>query len=160
MPFQPKNLSVLPPAEIAGRQVKRYEVTTPGLSIEAELRAAAEAFLPTLFPEFIDEETLPISFTVLHRSSAGMYLNAYSWVWTNVIYCRTASSGQQPFLGSTNSDLRVFTLINKPLIGCVWELPPLAHERSAWVQHMLDPAVPDLDAYLADTLPAGLVGAA
>ncbi|HEX3816115.1 MAG TPA: hypothetical protein VHX59_25030 [Mycobacteriales bacterium] len=159
MPFEPKDLAVQPTREIAGRQVKRYEVTTPGLTIDAEVRAAAETYLPSLFPVFEDEETLPVTFTVLHRGSGGMYLNAYSWVWGNVIHCRTSASGDQPFLGSSDPDLRVFTEIAKPLIGCVWELPPLAHERSAWVRHILSPDQPDLAAYLTDVLPDGKVGA-
>ena len=45
-----------------------------------------------------------------------------------------------------------------PWIGCVWELPPLLHERDAWVRHMLTPDAPDLDAYLADSLPEGTTG--
>ncbi|MGI8880370.1 MAG: hypothetical protein ACR2KJ_07670 [Jatrophihabitans sp.] len=158
MPFQQKDLRVLPVTKVAGRQVKRYVVTTPGLDIAPELQQAAEAYLPTLFPSFEDTETAPITFTVLHRGAAGMYLNAYSWVWTNVIHCRTAATGDQPFLGSTDPDLLEWAEIQMPLVGCVWELPPLEYERAAWVRHVLSPDVPDHAAYLADTFPAGKVG--
>src|SRR6516164_728908 len=41
---------------------------------------------------------------------------------------------------------------------CVWELPPIGRERDAWVRHMLLPEKPDLDAYLADSMPDGLTG--
>jgi hypothetical protein len=44
------------------------------------------------------------------------------------------------------------------LIGCVWELPALVHERSSWVRHGLQPGEPAVDAYLADFLPEGPVG--
>lgn len=38
-------------------------------------------------------------------------------------------------------------------VACVWDLRLMAHERDAWVRHVLrDPAGPDLDAYLADRL--------
>ena len=47
---------------------------------------------------------------------------------------------------------------DRPWIGCVWELPPIAHERDAWVRHMLVPDQPDLSAYLADFMPDGLTG--
>jgi hypothetical protein len=40
----------------------------------------------------------------------------------------------------------------------LWELPPIAHERDAWVRHMLLPEKPDLEAYLADGMPDGLTG--
>lgn len=44
-------------------------------------------------------------------------------------------------------------------IGCVWELPPIRHERDAWVRHMLVPDRPDLGAYLSDSMPDGMTGA-
>ncbi|WP_327725295.1 hypothetical protein OG920_36660 [Streptomyces europaeiscabiei] len=33
-------------------------------------------------------------------------------------------------------------------------------ERDAWVRHVLAPEVPDLDAYVADSLPGGTAGRA
>lgn len=43
-------------------------------------------------------------------------------------------------------------------IGCIWELPPLEHERSSWVRHVFAPEKPDLASYLADLFPEGKVG--
>ncbi|HUQ59859.1 hypothetical protein [Lentzea sp.] len=157
MAFYEKQLAVKEPLVIAGRHVKRYEVVTPGLEITDDVRAAAYAFLPTIYPDF-EDPTPPATVTVLHRSAAGMYLNAYNWVWDNVLHCRTAVSGDQPFLGSTDPDLTRFSVIPKDLIGCVWELPPLEHERRAWVRHVLEPGAPDLEAYLHDVMSEGLVG--
>ena len=38
---------------------------------------------------------------------------------------------------------------------CIWELAVQAHERQAWLQHVLaNPNGPDLDAYLKDGLTA------
>ncbi len=53
-----------------------------------------------------------------------------------------------------------FAELARPWIGCVWELPPLGHERSAWVRHVLAPDEPDLPGYLADLLPEGKTGGA
>jgi len=37
--------------------------------------------------------------------------------------------------------------------ACVWDIAVLAHERSAWIKHVLaNQEEPDLDSYLADTL--------
>jgi hypothetical protein len=37
----------------------------------------------------------------------------------------------------------------------VWDLSVVAHERDAWIRHVLaSPATPNLDAYLADWLHA------
>jgi hypothetical protein len=157
MAFIDKQLTVKEPLVVAGRHVKRYEVVTPGLVITDDIRAAAYEFLPKLYPDF-EDPTPPATVSVLHRSTAGMYLLAYNWAWDNVLHCRTAVSGDQPFLGSTDPDLTHFTVLSKDLIGCVWELPPLTHERSAWVRHMLEPDEADFEAYLADTMAEGPVG--
>lgn len=158
MPFDAKESRSFYGGVVAGRHVKRYEIVTPGLAIDDALRRAATDYLPKLYPDFDDESTPPVTVMVLHRGAAGTYLNAYSWVWDNVLHCRTAASGDQPFLGSYGDDPTDFTELTKPLIGCVWELPPVEHERSAWVRHVLEPRTPDLDSYLADRLEDGLVG--
>lgn len=156
MPFVEKFLRVPGPIEVAGRTVKRYHVNTLDAEIEEEVRRAAYAFLPRLMPD--RDETPPAAFAVLHRGrGAAAYLNAYTWVWDNVLECRTAAAGQ-PFLGGDEEEPTRFAELARPWIGCVWELPPLAHERSAWVRHVLDPDRPDLDAYLADVLPEGRIG--
>ena len=64
----------------------------------------------------------------------------------------------QPELGCPDDDPAHFVVLDRPWIGCVWELPPIAHERDAWVRHMLVPDKPDLHAYLADAMPDGLTG--
>jgi hypothetical protein len=156
MAFQERHLVVLPPIEIGGRQVKRYHVSVFESPIEGEIQAAAEALAPALYPPV--DDTPPASFLILHRGQDAAYLLVYSWVWDNVLHCRTASAGSS-FLGSCDGDLLDFHEIAQPWIGCVWELPALRHEPGAWVRHMLRPDVPDLAGYLADSLQPGLVGA-
>ncbi|MDX3248064.1 hypothetical protein PV408_41475 [Streptomyces sp. ME18-1-4] len=81
-------------------------------------------------------------------------------MWDNVLHFRGAAAGQ-PVLGCPDDDPTHFVVPHRPWIGCVWELPPILHERDAWVRHMLAPTapdIPDLDAYLADSLPAGTTG--
>lgn len=157
MTFTEKYLRTPGVLEIAGRQVKRYHVNTVDAEISGGVLSAAYDYLPRLLPE-PDEETPPASFAVLHRGSgAAAYLLGYSWVWGNVIECRTATAGV-PFLGSEEEHPEKFVELTRPWIGCVWELPPLGHERSAWVRHVLAPEQPDLAAYLADMLPEGKIG--
>lgn len=160
MAFFDKSIRSLPTLTLEGRHVKRYEVVTPELGIDRYLRDAAQRYVPRLYPDFVDDATPPVTVTVLHRGPNGMYLNAYSWVWDNVLHCRTAAAGDQPFLGSYGADLTDYTELNKPLIGCVWELPPIEYERRAWIRHILEPERQDLAAYLAETLPDGPVGRA
>ncbi|MEP7026911.1 MAG: hypothetical protein ABJB47_24500 [Actinomycetota bacterium] len=153
MPFTDKYLRTAASVEASGRQVKRYHVSTADAAIEAGIQRAAGEFLPRLLPA-PDGETPPASFTVLHRGAGAAYLCAYSWVWGNVIECRTAAAGV-PFLGCPDEDPEHFTELARPWIGCVWELAPLGHERAAWVRHVLAPDAPDLPGYLADVLTDG-----
>ncbi|USQ84351.1 hypothetical protein NFX46_11415 [Streptomyces phaeoluteigriseus] len=156
MAFTEKLLTVHPPIEVAGRRVKRYHVTGDPAGIAPDVERAAYAILPELLPE--PDGTPPATFVVLHRGGDdGAYLNAYSWVWDNVLHFGGAAAGQ-PVLGCPDRDPAHFVPTDRPWIGCVWELPPLLHERDAWVRHLLAPEVPDLEAYLTDLLPAGTTG--
>ncbi|MER8185695.1 hypothetical protein [Kitasatospora sp. NPDC094015] len=156
MAFTEKLLQSLPPVEVAGRHVKRYHVTADPAGIEPEVERAAYALLPTLLPE--PDGTPPAAFAVLHRGGDdGAYLNVYGWTWDNVLHFGGAAAGQ-PVLGCPDRDPAHFVRLDRSLIGCVWELPPILHERDAWVRHMLVPDRPDLAGYLADSLPAGTTG--
>jgi hypothetical protein len=114
MAFRDRHLTVLPPIELGGRQVKRYHVSVFESPIEDGIQAAAEALAPSLYPPA--DDTPPASFMVLHRGSAAAYLLVYSWVWDNVLHCRTASAGNS-FLGSRDGDLLDFHEIEQPWIG-------------------------------------------
>ena len=41
-------------------------------------------------------------------------------------------------------------------VACVWDLAVMAFEREAWIEFVLKPAEPDIDAYLAARLTADL----
>ncbi|MFD8967467.1 hypothetical protein ACFV0C_21150 [Streptomyces sp. NPDC059568] len=156
MAFTEKLLRVEPPIQVGGRNIKRYHVTADPAGIDPEVEKAAYAILPELLPQ--PDGTPPAAFVVLHRGGDdGAYLNVYSWVWDNALHFAGAAAGQ-PALGCPDNDTTHFVRQDRSLIGCVWELPPLLHERDAWVRHILTPERPALDAYLADSLPAGTTG--
>jgi hypothetical protein len=150
MPFKEKHIRVLPPVEIAGRAVKRYYVFPDSIGIEPEIEKAALDILPELFPE--PDQTPAATFMVLHRGGNGAaYLNAYNWVWDNVLHMSGAAAAE-PALNCPDDDPTNFMVLDSKWIGCVYELPPLVHERDAWVRHVLAPDQPDLDGYLADSM--------
>jgi hypothetical protein len=155
MPFAERHLSRRATIEAAGRRVKMYHLTVFAEAIEESIVTAAEAFLSRLVAPL--DETPPAAFAILHRGSDGAYLNVYSWVWDNVLECHTAVAGV-PFLGCPDADPTHFVSLDRPWIGCVWELGPFEHERAAWVRHMLVPDQPQLQAYLADGLADALTG--
>jgi hypothetical protein len=146
-----------PPIEVDGWTIKPYQVAVTGTPIAAGVVDGAFAFLPKLLPTSLTHPALNqagsprFAFAVLHQGTDALWLNLYTWVYDMILHCRAASSP----LGEV-----AFGELDEPLIGCVWELPALVHERSAWVRHVLSPDRPDLDAYLADMLPEGLVGGA
>lgn len=158
MAYTEKHLIALEAVEIGGRHVKRYHVTADPAGIEPEVEKAAYALLPELLPE--PDGTPAASFTVLHRGGdTGAYLNVYSWAWDNVLHFAGAAAGQ-PALDCPDTDPTRFvpvtgTARDRSWIGCVWELAPLAHERAAWIRHVLAPDAPDLPAYLTDALRSG-----
>src|SRR5512146_1603811 len=156
MAFKEKLLSSQPPVEAGGRHYKRYYVTSAAAAIIPDVEKAALALLPDLVPEM--DGTPPAGFVVLHRGGDGAaYLNAYTWVWDNVLHMRGAAAAQ-PALGCPDADAAHFITLDRPWIGCVWELPPIQHERDAWVRHMLVPDAPDLPGYLCDTMAAETTG--
>lgn len=153
MTFTEKFLTSPPPIDLAGWQIKRYHVTPDPAGIEPAVQKAALDHLPLLLPE--RDGTPPAAFIVIHRGGDGAaYLNAYSWVWDNVLHMRGAAAAQ-PELGCPDDDPTHFITPDRRWIGCVWELAPIQHERNAWVRHMLTPDQPDLDGYLTDSMEPG-----
>ncbi|MBB4908980.1 hypothetical protein [Actinophytocola algeriensis] len=132
-------------------RVKQYQVTVTEQPIEGAVVVAAEAYLPKLMPASAATDATPrVAFSVLHKGVDAVWLMAYAWVHGEIVHSRGASAG----LDAPTS----FTPLTEPLIGCVWELPALVHERSSWVRHGLQPEHAAVDAYLADVLPEGPVG--
>jgi len=155
MAFAERFMTTPDPVELGGRRVKRYEIHIEDSPIDPAIVDAAYARLPQLLPERTG--TVPASFTVLHRSAMGAYLLAYSWTLTDVLECRAVVAGVR-VLGCPDDDPAHFVESAGQWIGCVWELVPLEHERSAWVRHILRPDAPDLDGYVADQHKPGPVG--
>lgn len=136
---------------VSGWQVKQYRVTVTDEPIEASVLEAAEQYLPKLLPaSSATDDTPRVAFSVLHQGEDAIWLNLYSWVREAIVHCRAANT--------TLAAPTEFGELAEPLIGCVWELPALVYERSAWVRHLLRPERPDLDTYLDDWLPEGPVG--
>lgn len=153
MAFTEKLLTSQAPIEVAGYWLKRYYVTSETAVFTPDIERAAVDIVPKLLPEA--DGTPPAGFVVLHRGGDGAaYLNAYTWVWDNVLHMRGAAAAQ-PELDCPDDDPAHFVALDRPWIGCVWELPPIHHERNAWVRHMLAAEQPDLDGYLADSMESG-----
>jgi hypothetical protein len=155
MAYEERYLTTPAPVTIGKRAMKRYQVNEADRPIEAEIAEAAYAFLPQLLPAATDDHD-PAGWVILHRGRDAAYLVAYSWVWDNVVECRSAVAASA-FLGCPDDDPTHFVTLDRRWMGCIWEMAPFGHERDAWIRHMLVPDKPDLSGYVADQLPAGVV---
>jgi hypothetical protein len=157
MPLPDKYLRSFPVFELAGRHVKPYHITRdpvgvlPPDVVEAAYKTAEQLASPP------DGEMPPASWLLVHEGKTATYLCVYDWVWGNAVEGKGAAAGE-PYLGCPDDDQTNFVAITRPLVGCVWELAVLEHERAAWARHMLAPDQPDLASYLADRPADGPVG--
>jgi hypothetical protein len=147
MGFRERRMCPAGVVEVGGWPVKQYQLTADDDPVPDAVAAAAERFLPALLPA---DEPPTAAFAVLHKGKVSVWLMVYVWRYGDALLSRAASAPLD--------DPTAFRELTEPLIGCVWELAALVYERSAWVRHVMAPESPDLPGYLADVLPAGLVG--
>ncbi len=139
---------------MAGRRIKRYHVTADPAGIAPDVEAAAYAMLPKLLPEPDGTPPRPSSYCTGAATTAPTSTRTAGCGTTS---CTSAARRRASRSWAARTGTRALHH-RPPWIGCVWELPPILHERDAWVRHMLAPDAPDLDAYLADSLPEGTTG--
>ena len=81
---------------------------------------------------------------IVHVGLAGVWLLLDWWSDGDMLMHRH-------FFAPLDDSTRFADVEGRHLGPCVWELAVQAHEREAWLRHVLqNPNGPDLDAYLAD----------
>lgn len=93
-----------------------------------------------------DPRATGLGFCIVHVGEDAVWLLVDWWI-SGGILCQQMYSAllDQP---------EQFQPVRGPFIACVWELEVTAHERGAWMRHVLR-ETPDINAYVADVLPAG-----
>lgn len=91
----------------------------------------------------IDDSAL--GHVIVHRGQEAVWLLAQWWIAGGILRGLMARSPLGEFC---------FGPAEAGLIGCVWELQVVEHERSAWIRHMMG-VTPDPAAFLADRLLSG-----
>lgn len=110
--------------------------------------AAARVSVRKLLDALDSEEPWhQLGFCIVHMGQDAVWLLVDWWVPGGIV-C-------QRMLSAPLARPDFFTAVNAPALACVWELVVTAHERNAWVSHMMI-ARPDPQAYLMDILPRGL----
>ncbi len=135
----------------AGFRVKAYGITTvtgsgpllPPSVVEAARAHVAER----LSAAHAEGGHYGVGYAMVHAGLEANWLLLDWWAYGD-IGCHVLSSS------SAAAPTR-FEPVQRPLMACVWELVVTAHERDAWVRHMMSGAA-DVEGYLGDRLADGL----
>lgn len=150
-PYLPRRIAHIDTWRGAGHSIKIYGIHRDADGVgrilsESALAAAHAAVLDVLGEHGRDERSHGLGFCIAHVGEEAVWLLVDWWISGGIV-C-------QRMLSAPLARPEVFTPVSAPALACVWELVITAHERNAWVRHMLT-AEPDARAYLEDVLPAG-----
>jgi hypothetical protein len=143
----PRPIRFLSTHDIDGWQLKTYGIAATGGRPRPELIRAARQQAADTLPHRPDRVgAFGVGFLIVHDARDSCYALVDWWVREEELHQRVFSA--PPDQPGALAPLRT------PAIGSVWELAVTAHEQQAWLRHVLaNPAGPNLEAYLADTLP-------
>lgn len=142
--YAPRRLVALDAERVRGWTVKRYGVSEtrpcPPDAVVAAARKAVEDTLPDVHPDAPSH-----AFSVVHEDSDGCYVVVGWWSRNGLIlHTRTWLSGWD--------DPAAWTPAGGHATACIWETVAIAHERDAWVRHMVAPPEPDPDGYVGSVV--------
>ncbi|MFI9100411.1 hypothetical protein ACIGXA_07780 [Streptomyces fildesensis] len=142
--YRPRALSTLAPESEHGWTVKRYTVSSfrdvPAPDILEFARRGVRLSLPDPYPGLPSH-----AFSVVHEDEDACYVVVGWWSRNRVIlHTRT-------WLADWDA---LSTPVEAPAYAtaCIWEMAAMAHERDAWVRHVVVPERPDFPAYLASAV--------
>jgi hypothetical protein len=129
--------------DVPGWLVKWYAISAlrevPPPEVHEFAQRAALATLPEPYPG-----ALCCAFSVVHEDEDGCYVVIGWWSPNRLILHTKTWLADWPDLTPAPAPADA--------TACIWEMVAIAHERDAWVRHVVIPPVPELDAYLADTV--------
>ncbi|WP_223283441.1 hypothetical protein [Achromobacter xylosoxidans] len=150
-PYAPRRMAFIEQWREDGLAIKAYAIQRnpdPTVALlSAEVAAAArKTAMATLQDAARDPRATGLGFCIVHVGEEAVWLLADWWI-SGGILCQQMYSAplERP---------EQFEPVQGPFIACVWELEVTAHERGAWMRHVLRNE-PDTVAYLADVLPTG-----
>ena len=144
--YEPRPVVRLGLEERAGWRLKVYGIAhgrdEPRPELVAAALAAADERLPR--PPATDER-YGVGFLGIHDGRGGNFVFADWWGRENELH-------HHVFFSSHEEPAVLRAAAEGDPIACVWDLAVVAHERRAWIAHVLAPERPDLGAYLGDFL--------
>ena len=129
--------------EIGGWNLKVYGICAERLSLTPSTIDAALAYASHHVPW--PEAEAKFGFVIVHAGDEAVWMLVDLWV-DDILYHYLHSAAKENATafaaGPSNGTM-----------ACVWELKVMAHERSAWIQHVLSrPSNPDYSGYLRNTI--------
>jgi hypothetical protein len=139
--FRPRLTHSLGVQEVEGWALKWYAINVDPEPIDEEIVAAARELVAATMP--VADIDPAVGFVVLHRGMEAVWLLTAVWRG-DILYQRTYSA-------PLSDPARYEEVGPEGPTACVWELVVHAHERDAFVTHVLSGARrPDVAAYLSD----------
>jgi len=140
-PIRPNGIT-----EINGWRLKHYEITLDGSPISKQIAAAVNTTLNRALPPAAGD--VQVGFVIIHHGAEQIWALADLWR-CDIVY-------QHTFYADLNQPTEFAPVQPGGPTACVWELTVHAHERDAFVKHILNPLDgPHVDHYLADTIAVG-----
>jgi hypothetical protein len=150
-PYRARPVRFLDLAELDGWRIKVYGIAYEGERPRAAfVEAALDIARRSLPAPASTDDRYGVGFLGVHQGRGSNFVFLDWWAHENELHHHVWFSSQRE-----PTDLRE----EQPQdpIACAWDIGVLAHERTAWVSHVLaNPSGPDLDAYLSDQLTAEL----
>ena len=129
---------------VNGWRLKMYEVTLDAIAISEDIMVAVHDVLSAELPS-ADDSDVRAGFCVVHHGAESVWILADLWSGDII--------SQHTFSAPLDNPTRFERVPAGGPTACVFELTVHAHERDAFVRHVLNPFDgPHIDAYLADTL--------
>lgn len=147
--YSPRKIEFRETKQIEDWHVKLYTITkneeyTSGTSQKALLEA-----LPDLL-QAAGQSSLPTyktAFLIVHEAREGVLILLNWWTGENMVETQIFFSNY-----NTPNKIEASPFKGKALV-CIWELEIFAHERKAWIEHVLSkPDAPDFQEYQKDVL--------
>ena len=145
-PYATRPVSALGTWQCGDWRIKKYVIAYRRDGARQELIEAAEASAARALPTpAVTTVRYGVGFLGVHDGRGGNFVFIDWWEQENELHHHVFFS-----TAADPGALRPATSADP--IACVWDLSVVAHEREAWIRHVLVPEVPDLDAYLEDQL--------
>lgn len=148
-PYKPRAIMFKESLYCNGWNIKVYTITNQEEFKAKHIFQNIGRHVPVWIDQ-IENTTLPTykqAFLIVHEAREGVWILLNWWTGGEMIETKVLFSSFETPEQITDSPYGTNSLL------CVWELEVFAHERRAWIRHILSKAnTPDYLAYTKDTL--------